>query len=66
MVATSAGITARVLGDLGVPSTYSARSILAAAVFDDVLGMVLRDRRRSRFFPRIVMGPPGCADGGGF
>ena len=41
MVATSVGITARVLGDLGVQASRSARIILAAAVFDDVLGMVL-------------------------
>ena len=41
MVATSVGITARVLGDLGVMSSRSARIILGAAVFDDILGMVL-------------------------
>jgi Kef-type K+ transport system membrane component KefB len=41
MVATSIGITARVLGDLGVLSTNSAKIILGAAVFDDILGMVL-------------------------
>jgi len=41
MVATSVGITARVLGDLGVLSTRAARIILGAAVFDDILGMVL-------------------------
>lgn len=41
MVATSVGITARVLGDLGVLSTRTAKIILGAAVFDDILGMVL-------------------------
>jgi Kef-type K+ transport system membrane component KefB len=41
MVATSVGITARVLGDLGVLASYSARIILGAAVFDDILGMLL-------------------------
>lgn len=41
MVATSVGITARVLGDLGVLSTNTAKIILGAAVFDDILGMVL-------------------------
>lgn len=41
MVATSVGITARVLSDLGVLSTQSAKIILGAAVFDDILGMVL-------------------------
>lgn len=41
MVATSVGITARVLSDLGVIATRSAKIILGAAVFDDILGMVL-------------------------
>lgn len=41
MVATSVGITARVLGDLGVLSTTTAKIILGAAVFDDILGMLL-------------------------
>jgi len=41
MVATSVGITARVLGDLHVMATRAARIILGAAVFDDILGMVL-------------------------
>src|SRR5579859_5586238 len=41
MVATSVGITARVLGDLRVLDTLPARIILGAAVFDDILGMIL-------------------------
>ena len=41
MVATSVGITARVLEDLGVMQTRPAKIILGAAVFDDILGMVL-------------------------
>jgi Kef-type K+ transport system membrane component KefB len=41
MVATSVGITARVMSDLDVLNTRAAKIILAAAVFDDVLGMVL-------------------------
>jgi Kef-type K+ transport system membrane component KefB len=41
MVATSVGITARVLDDLGVMQTRPAKIILGAAVFDDILGMVL-------------------------
>jgi len=41
MVATSVGITARVLGDMGVLSTRAAKVILGAAVFDDILGMLL-------------------------
>lgn len=41
MVATSVGITARVLGDLGVIGTQSARIILGAAVIDDILGLLV-------------------------
>ena len=41
MVATSVGITARVLGDMQVLHTLPARIILGAAVFDDILGMIL-------------------------
>jgi Kef-type K+ transport system membrane component KefB len=41
MVATSVGITARVLGDLNVLGSRLAKVILGAAVFDDILGMVI-------------------------
>jgi Kef-type K+ transport system membrane component KefB len=41
MVATSVGITARVLADLHVLTSRTARIIMGAAVFDDILGMVL-------------------------
>jgi Kef-type K+ transport system membrane component KefB len=41
LVATSVGITARVLADLGLISTTEARIVLAAAVIDDVLGMLV-------------------------
>ena len=41
MVATSVGITARVLEDLGVMQTRPAKIILGAAIFDDILGMIL-------------------------
>ena len=41
MVATSVGITARVLADLRVLTTTTARIIMGAAVFDDILGMLL-------------------------
>ena len=40
MVATSVGITARVLADLGQLQQDEARIILGAAVIDDILGMV--------------------------
>lgn len=41
LVATSVGITARVLQELGVLRTLEARIILAAAVIDDILGLLL-------------------------
>lgn len=41
MVATSVGITARVLRDMGALAQSAARIILGAAVFDDILGMLI-------------------------
>ena len=41
LTATSVGITARVLNDLGRSQTREARVILGAAVIDDVLGLVI-------------------------
>jgi Kef-type K+ transport system membrane component KefB len=41
MVATSVGITARVLRDLGVIASRESRIILGAAVIDDIIGMVI-------------------------
>ncbi len=41
MVATSVGVTARVMGDLRVLGSRVAKIILGAAVFDDILGMIL-------------------------
>ena len=41
LTATSVGITARVLKDLGASGTQEARIILGAAVIDDVLGLVI-------------------------
>lgn len=41
MVATSVGITARVLRDLGVMGSKEARIILGAAVIDDILGIMV-------------------------
>jgi Kef-type K+ transport system membrane component KefB len=41
MVATSVGITARLMSDMHVLQTRVAKIILGAAVFDDILGMVL-------------------------
>jgi Kef-type K+ transport system membrane component KefB len=41
LAATSVGITARVLGDLGRATSTEGRIILGAAVIDDVLGLVV-------------------------
>lgn len=41
LTATSVGITARVLQDLGRSKTAEARVILGAAVIDDVLGLII-------------------------
>ncbi|HSB10950.1 MAG TPA: cation:proton antiporter [Blastocatellia bacterium] len=41
MVATSVGITARVLSGMGLISTRASRVILAAAVIDDVIGLLV-------------------------
>lgn len=41
LAATSVGITARVLGDLGRSASVEGRIILGAAVIDDVLGLVV-------------------------
>ena len=41
LTATSVGITARVLTDIGKSQTPEARVILGAAVIDDVLGLVI-------------------------
>ncbi len=41
LAATSVGITARVLGDLGRSASAEGRIILGAAVIDDVLGLVV-------------------------
>jgi Kef-type K+ transport system membrane component KefB len=41
LVATSVGITARVLEDLGMIHSTEAKIILGAAVIDDILGMII-------------------------
>jgi Na+:H+ antiporter len=41
LAATSVGMTARVLKDLGVTQTREAQIILGAAVMDDILGLVV-------------------------
>lgn len=56
LAATSVGITARVLRDLGRIDSPTARVILGAAVIDDVIGLVLL---------AIVVGIVRAAEGGG-
>jgi Kef-type K+ transport system membrane component KefB len=56
LTATSVGITARVLKDLGRGQTGEARVILGAAVVDDVLGLVIL---------AVVSGVVVAADKGG-
>ena len=41
LTATSIGITARVLSDLGRLATRESQIVLAAAIFDDVVGLIL-------------------------
>jgi Kef-type K+ transport system membrane component KefB len=41
LTATSVGITARVLSDLGAMKTKEARIILGAAVIDDIIGLII-------------------------
>ncbi|MFY9605858.1 MAG: cation:proton antiporter, partial [Thermoplasmata archaeon] len=41
LVATSVGITARLLDDMGMINTLEAKIILGAAVIDDILGMIV-------------------------
>lgn len=41
LVATSVGITARVLGSLGLLDRQTSRIILGAAVIDDILGLII-------------------------
>ena len=56
LCATSVGITARVLQDLGRSKSREARVILGAAVIDDVLGLVIL---------AVVTGVIAAADAGG-
>jgi Kef-type K+ transport system membrane component KefB len=56
LTATSVGITARVLQDLGRSQSTEARIILGAAVIDDVLGLVML---------AVVSGLVAAADAGG-
>lgn len=56
LTATSVGITARVLKDLGRSQSNEAHVVLGAAVIDDILGLVIL---------AVVTGVIGAADRGG-
>jgi len=56
LAATSIGITARVLRDLGRSGSVEARIVLGAAVLDDILGLVIL---------AVVVGAAQAADDGG-
>jgi len=56
LTATSVGITARVLADLGQSDSNSARIIIGAAVIDDIIGLVVL---------AVVTGAIAAADRGG-
>jgi Kef-type K+ transport system membrane component KefB len=52
LTATSVGITARVLKDMGASRSTEARIVLGAAVVDDVLGLVVLGIVAASFGPR--------------
>jgi Kef-type K+ transport system membrane component KefB len=56
LTATSVGITARVLSELGQATSVEGRIILGAAVIDDVLGLLVL---------AVIAGAIGAADRGG-
>jgi Kef-type K+ transport system membrane component KefB len=57
LTATSVGITARVLKDLGASRSTEARIVLGAAVVDDVLGLVVLGIVGASFAPRTGLSP---------
>lgn len=68
LTATSVGITARVFGDLRALPTVEARTVLGAAVADDVLGLVVltvvvRVVAGGGVTPVLVLGTVGLALG---
>jgi Na+:H+ antiporter len=56
LTATSVGITARVLKDLGATGTREGQIIIGAAILDDILGLVVL---------AVITGIVSAADGGG-
>ncbi len=60
LAATSVGITARVLKDMGASRSTEARIVLGAAVVDDVLGLVVLGIVGAWFGPRY--GPTAVGD----
>lgn len=68
LTATSVGITARVFGDLRALTTVEARTVLGAAVADDVMGLVVltvvvRVVGGAGVTPTLVLGTIGLAVG---
>lgn len=68
LTATSVGITARVFGDLRALTSVEARTVLGAAVADDVLGLVIltvvvRIVSEGSVSPAAVLGLVGLAVG---
>jgi Kef-type K+ transport system membrane component KefB len=60
ITATSIGITARVLKDMGASRSIEARIILGAAVVDDVLGLVVLGIVAASFAPQQGAAAPGA------
>ena len=63
LAATSVGITARVLRDLGAVQTREGQTILGAAVIDDVLGLVVLAVIAGAISAAAGQGPPLSAGG---
>jgi Kef-type K+ transport system membrane component KefB len=61
LTATSVGITARVLKDLGASRSIEARIVLGAAVVDDVLGLVVLGMVGAWFAPHRGVAAAGNA-----
>ncbi len=63
LAATSVGITARVLRDLGAVQSREGQTILGAAVIDDVLGLVVLAVIAGAISAAVGQGPPLSAGG---
>ena len=61
LTATSVGITARVFGDLRALASVEARTVLGAAVADDVMGLVILTVVTRIVTEGSVSFPPACS-----